>query len=162
MTRPSASGILLGYQRRTVISATRVHVRVNGSKILVSRVPISPPPWPPITIRRPSLNSAWPAQNTSPGAVTVVTVFVCGSQRRASDCGPSYPSHTSTSRVGSSEACTATTGQSIAGAHVPSSAAGSVGGGSGGGGGGGGSGGGGATPPTGVFMSALICAAVSG
>src|SRR6185295_17025880 len=62
-TRPSGSGMVVGYQRPTAIGAPIDHARVAGLKMFVSRSPTWPVTCPPVTTTLPSGSRQWPLQN---------------------------------------------------------------------------------------------------
>src|SRR5262245_31469206 len=117
-TRPSGSGVTVGYQRGKAIGATRDHARVTGSKIFVSRSPVLAPRCPPATNALPSGNRQWPVQNMLVVLGTEVKTPVVGFQRRAWLPTP-CPSQARISPVGSRFAWTATKDQASGAAHRP-------------------------------------------
>src|SRR5207244_10278877 len=102
-------------------AAARVQPFVAGSNTLASRMPVLASAWPPTTSTRPSGSITWPAQNKPDVELgTAVNSWVVGFQRRADEVfQASQASHTSTSPVYRSVACTATSGQFIAADHCP-------------------------------------------
>src|SRR4029079_4320197 len=116
-TSPFASVVAVAYQRRSVMSAPRVHVCVIGSNSDVMLWPLwGEPTWPPTTITRPSARVAWPAQwRSAKVAGASVNVPVVGSQTRAL----SPVDQTRTLPVDSWIMCLAWTPQSRSGPHSP-------------------------------------------
>src|SRR5262249_50712918 len=98
-TRPSGSGVAVGYQRGKVIGAPVDHDRVTGSKMVVSVVPSKErAPWPPNTAIRPSASDVCAAQKMLLGLGTSLKTRLVGFQTYAS-CPDANAPHISTSPV---------------------------------------------------------------
>ena len=148
-TRPSASVVVVGYQRARDMSGPAVHEPASG---LSSRVIFRPSYafvlCPPATNSRPSGSSVWPEQNRLKPDGVAANEDVAGSQIRSEPTAASNASQTATFPFESIDACTATSGQSAGCVQPPSSSCDWPGGSASG-------------SPTGVAMSAATSAAVS-
>src|SRR4051812_39824014 len=118
-TRPSASVVAVGYQRDCAMSASRVHVRVRGSKTVVSFSPTFESTWPPTTRSRPSASTTWPEQNRFRLYGTGMNVPPAGSHSRSESGAKPNASKTRTSPSSSSVAWTATSGHDWTALHWP-------------------------------------------
>ena len=124
-TRPLGSKVAVGYQRLKAMSASRVHVFVDGSKALVST---KPPPLctsvsPPIVMTRPSESNVCPAQKRLLATGTPWTNPVAGSSTRAAAPDSKYRIR---DEPGNSTACCITFGRVTGLAHSPTVARGST------------------------------------
>ena len=111
-----------GYQRGRFMSATRFHVPVAGSKIVVSarpRLPVVKMPSPPAVRMRPSGRCTLPEQKMLPGALIVVGKVCEVAFHTAVGSGFCQPSQMSRLPFLSRTECTATIGQFMSADHWP-------------------------------------------